>query len=126
MVYTRHESMTSTTKRHPAKMQGRLSADRYGTITGMVFEGDFNTGAYASWGPTVATRVPIHASGPYRVPHYFAEASAIHTNGPVAERFAVLGCRRLRSCRKNSWTGWQTLWDLTGFEIQGAECASGR
>ena len=53
---TRHESMTSTIKRHPAKMQGRLSADRDGTITGMIFEGDFNTGAYASWGPTVATR----------------------------------------------------------------------
>ena len=91
MVYTRHESMTSTTKRHPAKMQGRLSADRYGTITGMVFEGDFNTGAYASWGPTVATRVPIHASGPYRVPHYLAEASAIHTNGPVAGAFRGFG-----------------------------------
>ena len=33
------------------------------------FDGDFNTGAYASWGPTVAGRVPVHAAGPYRVPH---------------------------------------------------------
>ena len=81
-------------KAPPGKDAGRLSADRYGTITGMVFEGDFNTGAYASWGPTVATRVPIHASGPYRVPHYFAEASAIHTNGPVAGAFRGFGCRR--------------------------------
>ena len=32
-------------------------------------QADFNTGAYASWGPTVANRVPVHASGPYRVPN---------------------------------------------------------
>ena len=32
-------------------------------------EADFNTGAYASWGPTVANRVPVHARGPYHVPN---------------------------------------------------------
>ena len=84
MVFTRHESMISTTKRHPASMRGSLAADSDGRIVGMTFEGEFNTGAYASWGPTVATRVPIHASGPYRVPHYLAEAHAIHTSGPTA------------------------------------------
>ena len=57
----------------------------------MTFEGEFNTGAYASWGPTVATRVPIHASGPYRVPHYLAEAHAIHTSGPTAGAFRGFG-----------------------------------
>ena len=37
-------------------------------------EADFNTGAYASWGPTVANRVPVHGMGPYRVPN----AAAAH------------------------------------------------
>ena len=91
MVYTRHESMIATTKRHPAAMRGSLAADVDGRLVGMTFEGDFNTGAYASWGPTVATRVPIHASGPYRVPHYFAEAHAIHTSGPVSGAFRGFG-----------------------------------
>jgi CO/xanthine dehydrogenase Mo-binding subunit len=91
MVFTRHESMIATTKRHPAAMRGSLAADADGRLVGMTFEGDFNTGAYASWGPTVATRVPIHASGPYRVPHYFAEAHAIHTSGPVAGAFRGFG-----------------------------------
>ena len=35
-----------------------------GRLAAMVFDGDFNTGAYASWGPTVANRVPVHCSGP--------------------------------------------------------------
>ena len=91
MVFTRHESMISTTKRHPASMRGSLAADSDGRIVGMTFEGEFNTGAYASWGPTVATRVPIHASGPYRVPHYLAEAHAIHTSGPTAGAFRGFG-----------------------------------
>ena len=91
MVYTRQESMTSTTKRHPASMTATLAADGQGKLTAMEFEGSFNTGAYASWGPTVATRVPIHASGPYRVPHYLAEAHAVHTNGPVAGAFRGFG-----------------------------------
>jgi len=91
MVYSRQESMTSTTKRHPASMTATLAADGQGKLTAMEFEGSFNTGAYASWGPTVATRVPIHASGPYRVPHYLAEAHAVHTNGPVAGAFRGFG-----------------------------------
>ncbi|MCB1340316.1 MAG: molybdopterin-dependent oxidoreductase, partial [Pseudooceanicola sp.] len=91
MVYTRAESMASTTKRHPARMAARASADAEGHVTGMVFDGSFDTGAYASWGPTVAVRVPVHASGPYRVPHYEARSRAVHTNNPVAGAFRGFG-----------------------------------
>ena len=91
LAYTRSESMMSTTKRHPAEMQATIGADAEGRITGMIFDGDFNTGAYASWGPTVATRVPVHASGPYFTPDYCAYGRAIHTNGPVSGAFRGFG-----------------------------------
>ncbi|QPC86135.1 molybdopterin-dependent oxidoreductase [Mesorhizobium sp. NBSH29] len=91
LAYTRSESMMSTTKRHPALMKATIGADAQGRITGMLFDGVFNTGAYASWGPTVANRVPVHASGPYAVPNYRAEARAIHTNGPVSGAFRGFG-----------------------------------
>ena len=91
MVYTRTESMQSTTKRHPARMTARIGADADGRICGFSFDGDFNTGAYASWGPTVANRVPVHASGPYLTPDYNATARAIHTNGPVSGAFRGFG-----------------------------------
>ncbi|WP_352619472.1 MULTISPECIES: molybdopterin-dependent oxidoreductase [unclassified Mesorhizobium] len=91
LAYTRTESMISTTKRHPAQMRASIGADADGRITGMVFAGDFNTGAYASWGPTVANRVPVHASGPYATPNYRAEGRAIHTNGPIAGAFRGFG-----------------------------------
>jgi len=91
MVYSRAESMASTTKRHPAEMQGRIGCDAEGRITGMEFEGRFNTGAYSSWGPTVANRVPVHVSGPYLTPHLTARARAIHTHGPVSGAFRGFG-----------------------------------
>ncbi|MER9433560.1 molybdopterin-dependent oxidoreductase [Mesorhizobium sp. M0618] len=91
LAYTRNESMMSTTKRHPAEMKATIGADADGLVTGMIFEGDFNTGAYASWGPTVANRVPVHASGPYATPNYRAEGRAIHTHGPISGAFRGFG-----------------------------------
>ena len=91
MTYSRRESMSSTTKRHPAIMRARIAADATGRLTAMEFDGDFNTGAYASWGPTVAVRVPVHASGPYSIPNYHAEARAVHTNGPISGAFRGFG-----------------------------------
>ncbi|MDZ4087374.1 MAG: molybdopterin cofactor-binding domain-containing protein [Tabrizicola sp.] len=91
MIYTRAESMASTTKRHPAEMRGRIGCDAQGRITGLEFEGRFNTGAYSSWGPTVANRVPVHVSGPYLTPAITAKAKAIHTHGPVSGAFRGFG-----------------------------------
>ncbi|MGB3148551.1 MAG: molybdopterin cofactor-binding domain-containing protein [Paracoccaceae bacterium] len=91
MTYTRRDSMQSTTKRHPADMRLEIGCDAAGRITAMRFDGDFDTGPYASWGPTVANRVPVHATGPYRTPHVTARARAIHTNGPVSGAFRGFG-----------------------------------
>jgi len=92
MVYTRGESMRATTKRHPSQITARVAARRSdGRLAGMDFQGTFDTGAYASWGPTVANRVPVHASGPYEIPHYRARSLAVHTNGPPAGAFRGFG-----------------------------------
>jgi len=91
MVYSRTESIMTTTKRHPARMRIRAGANRNGKLVGVDFEADFNTGAYSSWGPTVARRVPVHASGPYFVPHYRALTRAIHTHLVPAGAFRGFG-----------------------------------
>ncbi len=90
-VYTRPESMASTTKRHPARMTATFGADARGHLTGVRFHGDFNTGAYASWGPTVANRVPVHAMGPYVVQAALCTTRAIYTNDPPAGAFRGFG-----------------------------------
>ncbi len=90
-TYSRPESMRATTKRHPARIRARAACDGAGKLLAVEFHGDFNTGAYASWGPTVANRVPIHATGPYAVPHVLARTRAIYTNCPPAGAFRGFG-----------------------------------
>lgn len=89
--YSRIESMQSTTKRHPSDISIEAGATKEGKLCGFDFFGEFNTGAYASWGPTVATRVPIHASGPYHISDYRAEAHGVHTHCPPAGAFRGFG-----------------------------------
>jgi CO/xanthine dehydrogenase Mo-binding subunit len=91
MVYSRLESIMTTTKRHPARIRAKVGALKDGRLNAMDFSADFNTGAYASWGPTVANRVPVHASGPYRMPHYRALTRAIHTHLVPAGAFRGFG-----------------------------------
>ncbi len=91
MTFTRAESMAATTKRHPGEMVATLGCDAEGRLTALSFEGRFDTGAYSSWGPTVANRVPVHASGPYRMPAIHASARAIHSHGPVSGAFRGFG-----------------------------------
>lgn len=91
ITYSRIDSMQSTTKRHPARIDMTIGAMADGTLCGMNFQGDFNTGAYASWGPTVANRVPIHASGPYRVTDYRAQSRAIYTHCVPSGAFRGFG-----------------------------------
>ena len=91
LVYSRPESIRCSTKRHASRIRCRAGASADGKLLAMDLDGEFNTGAYASWGPTVAARVPIHGSGPYEVPHYRALTRAIHTNLVPAGAFRGFG-----------------------------------
>ena len=90
-VYTRPESMASSTKRHPARIRIKSGCNANGKLIAVETEADFDTGAYASWGPTVATRVPIHASGPYFVPHVAARGRAFFTHCHPSGAFRGFG-----------------------------------
>ena len=90
-IYSRPESMMCTTKRHPAYMTARFGADAKGRLQAVQFHADVNTGGYASWGPTVAGRVPVHAMGPYHVPHVETSGRAVLTNGPSCGAFRGFG-----------------------------------
>jgi CO/xanthine dehydrogenase Mo-binding subunit/aerobic-type carbon monoxide dehydrogenase small subunit (CoxS/CutS family) len=91
LVYTRPESMAASTKRHPARVTAKFGCDSAGKLVACDVSATFDTGAYASWGPTVANRVPIHAMGPYAVPNVRSWGEAFFTNGPPAGAFRGFG-----------------------------------
>ncbi len=90
-TYTRIESMASTTKRHPSRIRARFGCTRDGVLTAHTFDGDFDTGAYVSWGLTVKDRVPVHSTGPYHVPAVRANARGVFTNAPPSGAFRGFG-----------------------------------
>lgn len=102
-VWSRTESMAASTKRHPARITARAGCDADGTLLALDFEGIYDTGAYASWGPTVAGRVPVHASGPYRVPHVRARARAVHTHQPPSGAFRGFGVPQAAIAQEALW-----------------------
>ena len=90
-TYNRIETMASSTKRHPSRIAARYGCDSDGKFTGYKFHGDFDTGAYTSWGLTVKDRVPIHCTGPYHVPAVHATSTGVFTNAPPAGAFRGFG-----------------------------------
>ncbi|HEY3147700.1 MAG TPA: molybdopterin cofactor-binding domain-containing protein, partial [Dongiaceae bacterium] len=90
-VYTRPESMAASTKRHPARVRAKIGCDASGKLTSFWSHAELDTGAYASWGPTVANRVPVHAAGPYVVPHAKTRGTAYFTNCPPSGAFRGFG-----------------------------------
>ncbi|WP_020699285.1 molybdopterin-dependent oxidoreductase [Reyranella massiliensis] len=90
-VYTRPESMAASTKRHPARVAAKFGCDAQGRLVASDVRATFDTGAYASWGPTVANRVPVHSMGPYAVPNVRTWGEAFFTNGPPAGAFRGFG-----------------------------------
>jgi CO/xanthine dehydrogenase Mo-binding subunit/aerobic-type carbon monoxide dehydrogenase small subunit (CoxS/CutS family) len=90
-VYSRLESMRVTPKRHPAKIGATMTCDASGRLKSYEFHADFNTGPYASAGPIVANRVPIHAMGPYRIPAVRCTTRAVHTTDAIGGAFRGFG-----------------------------------
>jgi CO/xanthine dehydrogenase Mo-binding subunit len=82
MVYPREEVFQVTSKRHPLKIHYRSGVKQNGILTAIEVEILGDTGAYASYGPTVSIRSAVHATGPYQVPHIRVRSRMAYTNNP--------------------------------------------
>ncbi|MBN1102564.1 MAG: xanthine dehydrogenase family protein molybdopterin-binding subunit [Deltaproteobacteria bacterium] len=95
MVYTREESFFASTKRHPYTITMTTGADAEGRLTAAKVEIVGDTGAYASYGPSVMTRSVVHATGPYDVPNVYVRGRLARTNNPTAGAMRGFGVAQL-------------------------------
>ncbi|MFQ5802604.1 MAG: xanthine dehydrogenase family protein molybdopterin-binding subunit [Candidatus Methylomirabilales bacterium] len=84
LVYTREESLTANTKRHPMLMKFRTGARADGRLT--FLDGDIygDTGAGVSLGAYVIKKAGIHSAGPYVIPNIRVDTYTLYTNNPVS------------------------------------------
>ena len=81
-VYTREEAYLATAKRHPLSMRMKTGADEKGRLLALQATIICDTGAYASYGPAVANRAPVHATGPYAIDNVDIQSFGVYTNNP--------------------------------------------
>ena len=81
-VFPREEAFLATAKRHPLKMTLKTGVDKAGRLMAMKVRILCDTGAYGSYGLAVASRAPVHATGPYEVEHFEADCLCVYTNNP--------------------------------------------
>jgi len=84
IVYSREEVFQVTSKRHPLTIRYKSGASKDGKLTAVEVDILGDTGAYASYGSTVAIRSAIHATGPYEVRHVKVRSRMAYTNNPWA------------------------------------------
>lgn len=82
MVYSREEVFQVISKRHPLRIRYKSGAKKDGKLTAVEVHILGDTGAYASYGPTVAIRSAVHATGPYQVPNVRVKSQMVYTNNP--------------------------------------------
>ncbi|MDO9349832.1 MAG: molybdopterin-dependent oxidoreductase, partial [Deltaproteobacteria bacterium] len=82
IVYSREEVFQVTSKRHPLRIRYKSGVKEDGTLIAVEVEILGDTGAYASYGPTVGIRSAVHATGPYHVPNVKVRSRMAYTNNP--------------------------------------------
>lgn len=100
MVRSRKESTLVSSKRHPFYIDAKTGATKDGKVLACEVKMVADTGAYASYGPAVASRAIMHFMGPYEVPNIRGECTLVYTNNPVAGAFRGFGMPQAAFCHE--------------------------
>jgi len=100
MVRSREESTMVSAKRHPMTMKAKTGAAKDGKLVAVEVYMTGDTGAYASYGPAVIGRAPVHCMGPYEVQNVRVDAVFVYTNNPMAGAFRGFGVPQVAVCHE--------------------------
>lgn len=90
IVFSRHEDMAYTTKRHPARFVYH-AAMKHGRVTALDVDIMLDGGAYDSLSTYVLNRTAVSCAGAYNIEHLRIRARAMATNTPFNGAFRGFG-----------------------------------
>lgn len=122
LVYTREEAYLCTAKRHPLRIHYKSGATRDGRLIAADVRIIGDTGAYASYGPAVLARTPIHATGPYDVPNVYIESVFAYTNNPMAGAMRGFGVPQVAFAHESQMDLLAQELGITPLEIRRRNC----
>lgn len=91
VTWSRTESMTCSTKRHPMTIHIATGCDQEGKL--QFVEGTLysDKGAYCSIGHFITKKAGLHLAGPYYVPHVHVDTYAVYTNNTICGPYRGFG-----------------------------------
>lgn len=95
LTYTREESMTAQSKRHPFIIRAKTGATKEGYLTAWQVEVIGDTGACASSGLAVVHKGMYHCTGPYNVDNVKGVAYTVYTNNTYAGAMRGFGATQM-------------------------------
>ena len=97
LVYSREESIISSSKRHPTLLEYKTGATKDGRLQALEVKAYLTKGAYLSVGMLMppggglTAKSGFHAAGPYVVPHVRVDIFNVYTNTPYGGAFRGFG-----------------------------------
>lgn len=111
MVMERKEEFVTTGARHPSFIFLKTGVKKDGTITARQARLVFDTGAYADFGPAVASESAQQIRGPYGISHYRFDSYAVYTNKPSR------GCCRAHGAPQPTFA-YESQMDIIATELK--------
>lgn len=121
-VYTREESIITSTKRHPYTIRYKSGATKDGKLVAAEVEFLIDTGAYGSYGPGVLTRGAVHATGPYEVPNVKIEGKMAFTNNPTCGAMRGFGVPQMALAHESQMDLLADKLGMHPYEIRMKNC----
>ena len=90
-IEDRQENFFSTTQERGQVHESEMAVDESGKILGIKDVFVHDAGAYAPYGLTVPINSQCTLLGPYNVPNYYSEFSAVFTNKPIVTPYRGAG-----------------------------------
>ncbi len=87
----REESIATSSKRHPFRMECKLGATKEGKLVALKADIFGDTGAYSSLGIYVVKKAGLHISGPYEIPNVHVDTYTLYTNNVMSGAFRGFG-----------------------------------
>lgn len=122
LVYTREESLTVNTKRHPMLMKFRTGARADGRLT--FLDGDIygDTGSGLSLGAYVVKKAGIHSAGPYTIPNIRVDTYTLYTNNPVSGAMRGFGVLQVAIAHESQMDKLAEKLGISPLEIRLINC----
>lgn len=91
LVFTREESITSTSKRHPARITYKMGLKKDGRIMASEIKSVCDGGAYGMSTEGVMRKMAILGPGPYHIPNVRIDTYGAYTNNTPSGAFRTFG-----------------------------------